>query len=145
MDHSKLHRQMTNHSPVRSRCHRLSEPGEEPQLETLSQRWAESDPAAALQWADSLPPGALKDAVNAQVLFVVSRFKPTDAAQGVMQRIADPAIRDEAVISVVHQWAQQDAELATRWVAEMPPGALRDRALAEIESISTLKRTEGRP
>lgn len=102
-------------------------------LDNLSAQWADREPAAALDWVRTQPGGEWRDRLMARVAFVLSKSDPHAAACRVAEDMEPGTMQDEAVISVLHQWAMLDAESAARWVETgIPDGQLRERALAEL-------------
>jgi len=110
------------------------------ELTNLAQRWAERDLSAALGWTDSLPPGAQRDQLTARAAFIQAQSSPAEAAQLVLDRIPAGEAQTEALISVVHQWAQQDPAAASAWVERLPEGLLRERAMQELEAVGRSQR-----
>ena len=106
------------------------------ELTNLAQRWAESDLGSVLGWIDSLPPGAQRDQLTARAAFIQSQNNPAEAAQLVMDRVPPGEAQTEALISVVHQWAQRDPDAASAWVESIPERLLRERAAQELEAAS---------
>jgi hypothetical protein len=47
-------------------------------------------------------------------------------------------IRDEVMMSVLHQWALRDLETAEAWADSFPDHKLKDRALAESKGCKTM-------
>ncbi|HEU5133710.1 MAG TPA: hypothetical protein VFU13_01080 [Steroidobacteraceae bacterium] len=107
-------------------------------LENLTQRWAERDLTSALQWADSLPPGEQRDRANSRAAFVQAQTSPETAAQLIVDRMSSGPAREEALISVLHQWALKDFTAAARWTEDLPPGPMKVRAVAEMNVVSQL-------
>lgn len=101
--------------------------------ENLVQQWADHDTAAAAAYAMRQPPGPDRDQLLERVAFSRARADPAAAAKLVAQDIAPGPVRDDAVVSVIHQWMLRDAPAAVAWVRSFPPGALRTRALQELE------------
>jgi hypothetical protein len=101
--------------------------------ENLVQQWADRDTAAAAAYAMSQPPGPDRDQLLGRVAFSRARNDPAAAASLVAEQIEPGPIRDDAVVSVIHQWMLRDAPAAVAWVRSFPPGALRTRALQELE------------
>jgi hypothetical protein len=66
------------------------------------------------------------------VALVWSKSDPAEAARLILDQIPAGDHQNEAVISVVYQWALQDKKEARAWVQLFPEGALRQRALNEI-------------
>ncbi|MBU6410351.1 MAG: hypothetical protein KGR98_08180 [Verrucomicrobia bacterium] len=104
-------------------------------VEELIQQWASSDFAAALTWANNISPGRERDAVMTRLGFVLSETDPSDAANLVQTQIPPGRARDEAVMTVLHQWAMRDMAAAAAWVATFPETPLRQRALEELKGI----------
>ncbi len=109
---------------------------DDPVLENLVQRWAEKDLTEALQWADSLPPGEQRDRVHARAAFIQSQTSPESAANLIVNRMSSNQAQEEALISVLHQWAKLDVDSAERWIEKLPAGALQVRATAELNAIA---------
>ena len=113
-------------------AHQLA--GEDPGLlTTLVLRWAEQDFAGALGWVRAQARGTVRDQTLARLAYLRARSDPLAAARLVVADIAAGPARDEAIISVVHQWALQDAEAAELWARSLTNEPLRQRALAEVE------------
>lgn len=111
-------------------------PANDPVLENLAQRWAERDLPAALQWADSLPAGEQRDRVTARAAFIQAQTSPEAAATLIVDRMSAGLAQEEALISVLHQWAQRDIEGAQSWVEKLSSEPVRTRAAAEISATS---------
>ena len=104
-------------------------------LENLVHQWAERDHGAAYAYAVRLAPIEERDRLLGRVAFIRSKESPAEAAELVVREIAPGAIQDEAAISVLHQWALREPNQAFAWAQLFPEGALRDRALKEIENL----------
>ena len=72
----------------------------------------------------------------ARLSYVRAQVDPVAAARLVVSDIPAGRARDEAVISVVHQWALKDARSALRWVQSFPDEALRQRASDEVAGVA---------
>jgi len=125
---------------VRLRQQFAQDPADDGELPNFAQRWAESDLSAVLGWTDSLPPGPQRDQLTARAAFIQSQSDPAEAAQVVLDRIPRGDAQTEALISVVHQWAQRDFVAASAWVARVPEDLLRERATLELEAVGRSKR-----
>lgn len=101
-------------------------------LENLVQNWARHEPAAAEKWVLARPPSAQRDQAIARVAYILAQTKPVDAATLIIRELPEGSAQNEAVISILHQWAERDPAGATAWVARFPAGPLADRAKAEI-------------
>lgn len=106
-------------------------------MENLVQQWSASDVASALVWANSQPAGEPRDQFLQRVAFVLSQTDPSDAAGLVMEQIPSGPVQDEAMMTVLHQWANQDLAAAVKWAQNFPfrNTALQERAVAELEGI----------
>ncbi|MEO7934292.1 MAG: hypothetical protein ABIT76_14150 [Chthoniobacterales bacterium] len=109
-------------------------------LENMTAQWAERDPSKAYNWARQQAPGDLRDALMERVMFVWSQTNPAAAAGIVVSEMEPGPEQNEAAMSVLHQWALKDFNGAASWVQAFPEGALRDRAMAELEGIKKLPR-----
>ena len=104
-------------------------------IENLVHQWAERDDQAAYAYAVRLAPEEERDRLLSRVAFIRSKANPAEAADLVVREIAAGEIQDEAVISVLHQWALREPNHALAWAQLFPEGALRERALKEIENL----------
>jgi len=104
-------------------------------LTALVMRWAEQDFSGALEWARSSAPGNGRDNILAHLAFLQAQSDPLAAAR-IVTYIAEGPVRDEAVISVVHQWSRRDRETARYWIDGISQEALRRRAPSRHRSRS---------
>ena len=105
-------------------------------LENIAQQWAAQDLPAATSWIMAQPAGALRDQMLGRLAYVQSQTEPAAAANLVVEQITGGPIQDEAAMSVLHQWALRDMTAAAAWVNQFPPGALHDRAQAELQGLA---------
>jgi hypothetical protein len=112
--------------------------GEHPHggLEALAQRWAEKDFTAAHDWALSRPAGEQRDRLVARLAFHQAQHSPLEAATLAANEIHERETQTEAVMAVLHQWAQRDPAAAAGWVAQFPEGGLKSRAVGEIDGLA---------
>lgn len=106
-------------------------------LESLTMQWCEIEPETVLDWARTQPPGEWRERMLARVSFVLSKSEPEKAAELVCGLIPG-SLQDEAVMTVLHQWALKDAAAALRWANEFPDPVLRERAIAEISNLQNM-------
>ncbi len=104
-------------------------------LDNVAQQWAEQDTQAARAWAMAQPPGEQRDRLFGRIVFVQAQTNPEEAAWFVAEQMLPGADQNEAAISVIHQWAQQDAAAAMAW-AESLPEDLHERAINEVNNVS---------
>ncbi|HYP18121.1 MAG TPA: hypothetical protein VEQ65_12990, partial [Opitutus sp.] len=116
-----------------------------PTLETLAHQWADQNFGAALTWTLARPPSAQRESLLARLAFVQARTDPRAAATLATTHLAPGERQDEAVIAVLHQWAQLDPSAAASWVAAFPAGPLRDRASTELAGVSAYRVTRRPP
>ena len=109
-------------------------------LENLTQQWAGQDLPAATSWIMEQAPGELRDQMLGRLAYVQSQTQPVAAANLVVEQIPRGPIQDEAVMTVLHQWGMSDLPSATAWVNQFSPGALRDRAEAELQGLAQYSR-----
>lgn len=105
-------------------------------VEHKVQLWTEEKPKEAVAWALARPAGAERDQLLARIAYVRAQQDPVEAGLLVLNQMTPGAARDDAIISVVHQWAMRDPATAATWVAQFPPSPLQTRALAELETTA---------
>lgn len=105
-------------------------------MENLVQSWAEKDLKAAQAWVGSKPSSMQRDQAVARVAYVMARIKPSESVAFITRELPPGPAQEEAVVSVIHQWGQQDLPGATAWVQQLPAGTLADRARNELAGIS---------
>jgi hypothetical protein len=102
----------------------------------LTQQWTAQDGAAATQWALRQPAGPARDQLLARVALILAEKAPAQAGQLVVDEITAGPAQEESTISVLHQWAIRDLPGAEQWVAQFPPGPLRERAEHELAGVA---------
>ena len=105
-------------------------------LTSLLMQWATRDFDAAYEWTKTQEAGAWRDNTMAHLGYLRAQTDPLAAARLVVADISVGRARDEAIISVVHQWALRDAEAAGLWAGALADEALRQRATAEVAGIA---------
>ena len=108
-------------------------------LEHLTQLWTEENPREAMAWIVTQPTGLNRDRLLSRIAWVRAQSEPAEAAGLVLDHMKAGALRDDAIIGVVRQWALRDPSGATTWVGEFQPGPLRTRALRELETARKLR------
>jgi hypothetical protein len=103
-------------------------------MEDLVQQWASSDIASSLAWAEDQPAGASRDEFNTRIAFIMSQTDPSDAATLVMNQIPPGPAQDEAIMTVLNQWANQDFTRALGW-AKGITGPIQGRVISELTGI----------
>lgn len=108
-------------------------------LEHTVQIWTEENPAEAVAWITRQPLHPTRDLLLARIAHVRSQQAPLEAARLVMDHLPPGPIQDEALVTVVRQWAAREVEAAAAWVAGFPAGPLQMRATAEIARARRLR------
>ena len=105
-------------------------------MENLVQQWATADLPSALEWVNSQPQNQQRDEFTMRVAYILSQTDPSDAANLVVNQIAAGTVQDDAIITVLHQWANQDMVAAVNWANGFSDKTLRLRALNELNGIA---------
>jgi hypothetical protein len=121
-----------------ARAVELAQSLDQPQavMEDIVQQWATTDLKSALVWANDQPAGDQRDQFFARTTFILSQTDPSDAASLVMEQISPGAAQDEAIMTVINQWANKDLKAAASWVQTFPDNPLRERALNELQGVA---------
>jgi hypothetical protein len=93
--------------------------------------WVSNAESNARLWAEALPSGEARDAVQTQLArSLAGRGKPDEAMQILARlgRAADP----RAIAEITTSWAQSDPQAAANWAIAQEPGLAQSRALAGI-------------
>ncbi len=114
-------------------------------LNDLAQQWAQQDFPGALAWTLARTQNDQRDGIIARLVFVESQTDPAAAAQLAVEQIPAGPAQDEAVMSVVHQWALRDPASVSAWVNQFPAGPLRDRAILELSGIAEYRNLASTP
>jgi hypothetical protein len=113
-------------------------------LEHIVQRWATQDAAGAVAWVSQLPAGSERDGLMAGMATAVAHVSPVAAVDAVADEISSESLREEATISIVHEWGLQDPAAASAWASQLPEGPVADRAKRELAGISEYGLASGR-
>jgi len=104
-------------------------------MEDLVQQWANMDVVSSLAWTENQPPGASRDEYTTRIAFILSQSDPSDAATLVIDQIPPGSARDEAIMTVIHQWGNQDMVAAAAWAHAVVTGPLQERVINELNGI----------
>ena len=104
-------------------------------LTSLVTQWAIHDFDGAHAWIKTQEIGAWRNDMVARLAYMRAQTDPLAAARLAVADISLGRARDEAMISVLHQWALRDPEAAKAWADSFPNDILKNRALAEIQGI----------
>jgi hypothetical protein len=103
---------------------------------SLIAQWAAQDFDHAYEWIKTQEPGAWREDMLARLAYLRAQADPIAAARLVATDMSAGRARDEAVISVVHQWALKDTRGAGLWAQSLPDETLRQRASAEVAALA---------
>ena len=102
----------------------------------------QEDAGAAMSLIETLPPVHRTKSYSHVVPNMV--IENPEAAWSAIDAVADPAERDLVVSIFASLWAQMDPDRAVEQMLELPPGPVRDRALASLaQGLSHLDEQEG--
>jgi hypothetical protein len=112
--------------------------GEQPGaiMPNLVQQWATTDFQSAFDWVNNQAASEERNDLTTRIAYVLSQTQPAEAAGLVMDQIPPGSTQDEAVMTVLNQWGNQNLIAATDWVKQFPDGPLRERAVRELEGIA---------
>jgi hypothetical protein len=102
-------------------------------LSLLLYNWTSSDPSAAQNWILEQP-AAERDEMLGQLASWKAQDNPAVAINLVAYLSPGP-MRDEAGLSVLHQWARGDFEKANAWVNGLSPGSFQSQAIMELGKV----------
>lgn len=94
--------------------------------ETVMRKWAEASPVEALNYVVNHPSWSESD-ITSYIYYVAAGQKP-EAAVGLIDTLPE-RYRTEAAGDLALQWLAKDADAAQTWMASLPPGEQRDRAV----------------
>lgn len=103
-------------------------------LPQLAAAWAEHDVIGASLWCQQLPPGAEREEA---VLLISNEAAGSDAetALALASLLTNPAAQETSISHAYTQWAARDLDAASAWADQLPPGRLREHALAELALV----------
>ena len=107
-------------------------------LTSLIGQWAIHDFDGAHVWIKTQEAGDWRNDMLARLAFIRAQTDPLAAARLAVVEISSGRARDEAMISVLHQWALRDPEMAKAWADSFQDDILKTRALAEIQGLQNL-------
>ncbi len=104
-------------------------------LTSLVGQWALHDFDGAHAWIKTQEIGDWRNDMLARLAYLRAQTDPLAAARLAVAEISPGPARDEAMISVLHQWALRDPETAKAWADSFRDDRLKTRALAEIQGL----------
>jgi len=109
--------------------------------ENIVQQWAESDLPSALAWVNNQPDGDARNEMLQRVVLVLAPSDPADTAGLIFEQMPAGQAQDEAIMTLLNQWANKDLKAAALWVENnLSNSPLRDRALAELEGMQNYQK-----
>ena len=120
--------------------------GENPdvaEVALLAGKWADTDLAAAVDWAVTLSPGPLRDEVVAATLQVWGRRDPGGAAGLLKSQIDDAGVLHDALRSLALQWGGVDLKEVRQWT-ETLEGSQADAARTGATQAASASKYGGR-
>jgi hypothetical protein len=106
-------------------------------LASLVNQWAIHDFDGAHAWIKTQETGVWRNDMLARLAYLRAQTDPLAATRLAVADISPGPARDEAMISVLHQWALRDSETARAWADSFRDDGLKTRALAEIQGLQT--------
>jgi hypothetical protein len=100
-------------------------------VKTVAGKWAESNPAAALSWAQTLPEGIAQGRALSGVAATWAQTHP-QAAATYAASLSQPVLRSDVIASVASTWAFSDSQAAGAWVKSLPADGSRDLAVGVL-------------
>ena len=117
--------------PKENRADPDRSPPDDDALAATFTQWANRQMPAAQAWAEALPPGELRNAMQAQLARTLAQQgKPAEATQ-VLAKLGD-AVTPKALNEVTRAWTQLDPQAAADWALAQTPGPLQDRVLSSV-------------
>jgi hypothetical protein len=105
-------------------------------LSQAAAEWAARAPLEAIAWVSTIDDEVIHAQVASAVAISWSERDPVAAARFALDVLPQGRAREDAWIGIVQRWVQSDPRAASRWVANFPPGALREVA---IETMAQLR------
>lgn len=99
---------------------------------TFVQTWVTSEPAAALDWACSLPEAAARDEAYQSGLIIWTHRDPP-AAIAAVEALPPGELRESAISNAAATWTTIDSTKAKAWVETLPASPGKSRALDRLK------------
>src|SRR5262249_10869103 len=94
--------------------------------------WLQSDPPAALEWADRVTEASIQRTVFRQHISNLLVSDDPRGAAGWIERISEPTDRNAMVSRVSEAWGRKDSQAAWQWGTTMLEGEARSIAIQQI-------------
>jgi len=95
---------------------------------SLAEAWATSDPDAALGWAIEYATEKNGDQILQRVVAIMGQDQP-DAAAKIAFRLYEEGTSSDIGYELASAWTSHDPHAALNWLAELPKGKFRDKAI----------------
>lgn len=100
-------------------------------IETVASEWVKHDPAATMDWINTLPSGANKETAIASMAGRWSR-EDLDAAIDWVKGLENRDMRDNAISGMISGLAMTSVESAASLVSNLPPGSEQEKHAAKV-------------
>lgn len=97
-------------------------------IRRAAMEWAAQDAQGAVAWAEQISDETLRAKVLAGETVSWAEQNPEAAATLAVEQLPAGRLQNDAVVSIIQRWAQQQPETAAAWVEQFPNGPLRDAA-----------------
>lgn len=105
-------------------------------LERATMQWASRDGEQAAAWARQIADANLRGKLLRDVAVGWAERNPVAAGTLAVSDIASGRQQDDAIVSIVQRWAQQQPEAAADWVEQFPEGELKRTATEYLVTLS---------
>src|SRR5688572_23269842 len=95
--------------------------------------WAVTAPDAAAEWARQIEDGPLRSRALAAIAVAWAEADPWAAGKLASEELGPGRIQEDAVVSIVQRWAQQQPADAGVWLKGLLPGSIRSVGIAAYE------------
>lgn len=99
-------------------------------------QWASRDGEQAAAWARQIADANLRGKLLRDVAVGWAERNPVAAGTLAVSDIASGRQQDDAIVSIVQRWAQQQPEAAADWVEQFPEGELKRTATEYLVTLS---------
>jgi hypothetical protein len=101
---------------------------------TFVQTWVTTEPAAALDWARSLPEAAARDEAYQSGLIIWTHRDPP-AAIAAVEALPPGELRESAISNAAATWATLDRAGTAAWLDSLPDSAGKTRAIGRMKPV----------
>lgn len=130
--------EMAAKDPVAALALAVELPAGERRDEFLTQaasEWAGRDSKSAVEWGKQIEDAELRAQMLGAIATGFADKEPAAAATLAAQSLPPGRAQDDAVVSIVQRWVQDNANDAATWVTTFPTGPLRDTALEALVQL----------